>query len=339
MTFTVHVPAPPPASVERDGDVLLLAPGFSRPNETLDGAAKTSGAFARARSIRPPPSFSGVPPVVRAASMYAGSPVCISADLTCATVHVGCRCLRSAAAPATCGEAMLVPLNAAQVPSRAGTDETTLTPGAVTSGLSWSEYGVGPIDEKPARMSGAWPRPVVDAAAVIASGALPGEPTEPLPAASPSLPAAMHGIDARERRAVDRLDDDVARRLDLGLAEREVDHVHAVRDRLLDRLRDLRRVAVEPEARRRDRQRLVVADVRGGRDARTAIGWPANDVAVRAVVARGDAGDVRAVLAVLRIEREVRVLPLRRRRRERARDDHLRRREGGVRPSGIPRAS
>ena len=42
-------------------------------------------------------------------------------------------------------------------------------------------------------MSGAWPRPVVDAAAVMASGALPGEPTEPLPSASPSFPAAMHG--------------------------------------------------------------------------------------------------------------------------------------------------
>ena len=57
-------------------------------------------------------------------------------------------------------------------------------------------------------------------------------------------------------------------RLDLGLAEREVDHVHPVGDRRLDRGGDLGRVAVEPEARRRDRQRLVVAEVRARRDAR-----------------------------------------------------------------------
>ena len=64
---------------------------------------------------------------------------------------------------------MLVPLNSAK--PFCGTEEMTLTPGAVTSGLRCSEYGVGPIDEKLATMSaGRW-RPVEDAAAVMASGA------------------------------------------------------------------------------------------------------------------------------------------------------------------------
>ena len=49
-------------------------------------------------------------------------------------------------------------------------------PGAVTSGLSSSETGVGPPDENDAITP-----PFVAAAAVIASGAEPGEPTEPGP--------------------------------------------------------------------------------------------------------------------------------------------------------------
>jgi hypothetical protein len=43
---------------------------------------------------------------------------------------------------------MLVPSRSSK--SCAGTEESTLTPGAVTSGLSWSETGVGPADEKSA---------------------------------------------------------------------------------------------------------------------------------------------------------------------------------------------
>src|SRR5215471_886626 len=84
---------------------------------------------------------------------------------------------------------MLVPLSAAQ--SDLGSDESTLTPGAVTSGLSCSEYGVGPTDEKDAISSATLWRPLPEAAAVIASGASPGDPTVPL--LLPSLPAAMHG--------------------------------------------------------------------------------------------------------------------------------------------------
>jgi hypothetical protein len=73
---------------------------------------------------------------------------------------------------------MLVPLNDAQVPSRAGTEDRISTPGAATSGLSCSDRGVGPADENDAssgRRSG------VTAATVIARAALPGEVIEPPP--------------------------------------------------------------------------------------------------------------------------------------------------------------
>src|SRR5690242_21040183 len=92
--------------------------------------------------MRPPPSLSGLTSPVT----VTGAPVVISADLTCAGVHVGCRCSRTATAPATCGAAMLVPLSVAYPPS--GTDEATSSPGAVTSGLKFKEYGAGPSDEK-----------------------------------------------------------------------------------------------------------------------------------------------------------------------------------------------
>ena len=54
---------------------------------------------------------------------------------------------------------------------------------------------------------------------------------------------------AGRRGGVDRLHDEVARRVDLGLAERQVDHVHPVGDGRLDRGGDLGAVPVEAEAR------------------------------------------------------------------------------------------
>ena len=69
---------------------------------------------------------------------------------------------------------MLVPLSWPQVPcSAAGTTGST-TPGAVTSGFCCSETGVGPADEKLAIC-----RLMVDAATVIAPGALAGESIDP----------------------------------------------------------------------------------------------------------------------------------------------------------------
>ena len=168
---TAQSPVPPPASVSSTLRVAL-APGASRPNERPVGAAKIKGTSARGRSTSPPPS--------RVASTSApvgectGSPLCSSADLSCTTVHVGCRSLRSAAAPATWGAAMLVPLSSPKVPCFAGTDERIDTPGALTSGFSCSDMGVGPADEKLAitlRESAA--------ATVIALGAEPGDDTDP----------------------------------------------------------------------------------------------------------------------------------------------------------------
>ena len=78
--------------------------------------AKIAGVFASGTLISPPPSriedASGPP-----SERTTGFPVRTSADLICATVQSGWRWRRSAAAPATCGEAMLVPLNDAQLPS------------------------------------------------------------------------------------------------------------------------------------------------------------------------------------------------------------------------------
>ena len=83
---------------------------------------------------------------------------------------------------------MLVPLSRPQVPWLAGSDERTLTPGPDTSGFICSDTGVGPPDEKSAITSRD-----ETAATVIASGALPGDDTEPLPKSVKSLPAAITG--------------------------------------------------------------------------------------------------------------------------------------------------
>src|SRR5919206_3455529 len=104
--------------------------------------------------MRPPPSRSGL----TSRLTRTGAPVVTSADLSCATVHDGWRSLSSAIAPATCGDAMLVPLNTAYEPP--GTDDATPSPGAVTSGLNVSVYGAGPIEEKSVGVSSSglsWP--------------------------------------------------------------------------------------------------------------------------------------------------------------------------------------
>src|SRR3990170_938886 len=111
-------------------------------------------------------------------SSTASTPVCTSADLIWLTVHVGCRCARSAAAPATCGAAMLVPETAAHPPE---TEERTPTPGAATSGLRRSDIVVGPTEEKSA-CTGVGGFPVIyTAPTVIARTEFSGDETEPAP--------------------------------------------------------------------------------------------------------------------------------------------------------------
>ena len=75
---------------------------------------------------------------------------------------------------------MLVPLKLAHRPARRGTDESTSSPGAVTSGFMRSDNGVGPPDEKDEMNGPLW----LSAAAVMALAELPGEVTDPAPRSS-----------------------------------------------------------------------------------------------------------------------------------------------------------
>ena len=54
-TETLHVPAPPPASVSATERVAVVE-RCTRPNETVVGESKISGVFARGMLITPPPS-------------------------------------------------------------------------------------------------------------------------------------------------------------------------------------------------------------------------------------------------------------------------------------------
>src|SRR5207344_3331283 len=114
-------------------------------------------------------------------SSVASVPVWTSADLTWSTVQLGWRCSRRATAPATWGEAMLVPSYEAQPP---GTDERMSTPGAETPGLRRSENAAGPTEEKSARTLFGGVPVVSTAATAIARRALAGDETEPAPISS-----------------------------------------------------------------------------------------------------------------------------------------------------------
>ena len=84
---------------------------------------------------------------------------------------------------------MLVPDMAPNGPDwLTGSDEVIATPGALTSGFSSSEIGVGPPEEKLAIVSES-----VVAATVIASGELAGELIDPYPYWSNWLSPAITG--------------------------------------------------------------------------------------------------------------------------------------------------
>jgi hypothetical protein len=73
---------------------------------------------------------------------------------------------------------MLVPEIRDQPP---GIDERMFTPGATTSGFRRSEIGVGPTEEKSARMLTGGTPIASTAPTVIAADEVPGEDTEPAP--------------------------------------------------------------------------------------------------------------------------------------------------------------
>ena len=109
------------------------------------------------------------------------------------------------------------------------------------------------------------------AATVIASGALPGEPTVPRPNSSRSLPAEITGTTpAAATLCTTSIIASFAGSVS-GAAAREVDHVHPVADGGLERGRDLRGVGDVPD-RRRHVEDPVVAQVRARRDAGEAAG-------------------------------------------------------------------
>ncbi len=102
---------------------------------------KSFGSSAAATLTSPPPSSSTDASCVRAVSPHAGPAEDISADLTCRGFQPGCCWSSSAAAPATCGVAMLVPSKTANGSpiDFVTVEERIWPPGAARSGFSrWS---------------------------------------------------------------------------------------------------------------------------------------------------------------------------------------------------------
>ena len=319
---TAHWPAPPPASVRPlasppDG------PRFRNPNESVVGEAKTRGRSARTRSTKPPPSR-----VVEAAHprvSRARCPVVTSADLTCAGVQVGWRWSKTAAAPATWGAAMLVPLSVCHWPRRLGAADRISTPGAATSGLRRSDSGVGPCGGEARQLPVDRGRGHGDRGR-RGAGRRDRSPPEGLEV----VPRGDRRHDARGGGAVDGAHDEVTARRDLGLADREVDDIHPVLHSRLDGGGDLGRVAVQPDVGHgRNGQDPVVAEVGPRRDPGQR-GSTAAEGHLRPVVPGRDPGDVRAVLRLLGIERELGEARAGGGGREGSSRDHLRGRVGGL---------
>ncbi|MGY3680215.1 hypothetical protein ACVWXU_003838 [Streptomyces sp. TE33382] len=156
------------------------------PKLTETGSATMLWPSALSTAIRPEPCWNG---------LYApGLVEAVSAPFSSLYFQSGCCCLRSAAAPATCGVAIDVPEmlrypggfwpTSWSMAEPGAAAAVMSTPGAVTSGLMAPSPMRGPRLEKSASTSLSSTAPTVSAAS-----ALPGEPTVPAP--SPSLPAAM----------------------------------------------------------------------------------------------------------------------------------------------------
>ena len=151
LTSIVHVPAPSPASESDSSSDFEAAPRltFMSEYESETGSVNSFGSFAASRSTSPEPDVRTGASTVRAVSAHAGAAVETSADLTCCGDQFGWRWSRSAAAPATCGAAMLVPSKTANGPPALGSvAERICPPGAPTSGFSRWPNAVRPAEEK-----------------------------------------------------------------------------------------------------------------------------------------------------------------------------------------------
>ena len=222
-TATSQTPAPPPASA-RFTWTGTVAPGGMRPNETEAGDASTSGTSALSGFASPPPARIGV---------AAWSP-----SLT-ARARLDQRGLELGHRPGG------VPLDQQgrgagdlrrrhrrprhRLPVAAGHRGQDRDAGRADVGLEpqrqWCRAGGAEVGELAAarrigaRDGGDGDRPVRGA------GRDQRSPAELLEV----VPRRHDRHDPGRRGSVERARDDVARRLDLRLAEREVDHVHAVR--------------------------------------------------------------------------------------------------------------
>ena len=132
---------------------MTAVEGAASPRSTDAGTAEIGAAVAAPTETKPAPSRSVEASTAPAESENAGTAVSIRADFSWAGVHAGCCWRSSATAPATAGEAIDVPSQAANFPC--GSDDTTITPGAERSGLSRWSNGVGPDDENDASTLGA----------------------------------------------------------------------------------------------------------------------------------------------------------------------------------------
>ena len=120
------------------------------------------GSAALFGSISPEPLSKALASVTPSSFSTSGLALVISDDFSSAGVNSGWSCVSSAAAPATCGEAIEVPLIdwnsspgfSSELTAGSGAAAARMfTPGAVTSGFGMSGTAVcGPRDENAARM-------------------------------------------------------------------------------------------------------------------------------------------------------------------------------------------
>ena len=126
----------------------------TQPGLAADALSKVIAVFAAAlMSRRPLPRSNGVAGSTALSERTSGLADVISMDLSSNALSSGYSCRRSAAAPATCGEAMLVPLMALYGPSGGGKAERMSVPGAATSGFRNDVSPFGPRELLAAMMS------------------------------------------------------------------------------------------------------------------------------------------------------------------------------------------
>ena len=181
---TSQTPAPPPASASSTCEATAVA-GRTSPKETDAGEASTSGTSRVHR----------VGEAAAATRRGGDRPHCPARELRIRRVRTSTapptrtdavraatrRRRRPAVSPSTCRT---------WVPSgRSAPTTERRRPGALMSGLSRKEMGVGPAALKPASVLSV----LETAATVIACADVPGEATEPPPNSSKSFPAATTG--------------------------------------------------------------------------------------------------------------------------------------------------